>query len=363
MLALSVFAGVIFNVFVIGLVSIFALARRRQMFRARPVLSGLFGAFWLLSMIVTAIYGGRRMLLLTALLLFAYIVLIYISYAMTAKAFDAIAVILSFATVPSLIVAIIQAAMHMTWSYGARYCSVFYNANFYGMVCALTILACIYNIIRSEKRGMIIVYSVFIAMNCVGIYMTASRVALVAAFVGVSVLLALSGKWKAFICICAVFAVALALDNWLGARFDILPRMDEMSESFHGRYSIWMTALDSIRSHPVFGVGTFSYGRVCQETGGWFADHAHNLILELTLDYGYVGLMLVSAIMFYLLGRSLELYHDKEGRPRMAVAMSVFVSVLLSGMLDLSMLWPQTAAIIAFMINVPVTKKPLAPDV
>ncbi|MGN0478161.1 MAG: hypothetical protein ACI4GO_01885, partial [Hominenteromicrobium sp.] len=89
-------------------------------------------AFWILSMAVTICSGGTPVdLLLGIFMVFAFVAMIFITYTMTQRMFR---LILSFVCLMSpycFAVALIQRALGMEWSYGARYSSVFYNPNYY----------------------------------------------------------------------------------------------------------------------------------------------------------------------------------------------------------------------------------------
>lgn len=349
--AVSGFLTVYVQVAVLLFVSVFALVKRRDMWRDRVPETIMLGCFWLLTIVVTAVYGTPIMVLLSFALGFACVDIIYVSKHMTVRAFDAIAQLTCFASVPCLIVALIQKALGMSWTYGERYCSVFFNANFYGLVATLTILFCVYNLCKVKRPLHFVTYFALIAVNVVAIYLTGSRMPVVVTVVGVICLLIVSRKWRVLGITCGALLFVVVLDIATGSLVDVIPRMDELAESFVGRWEIWKNAVASIKLRPIFGYGTYSYARVYEEMGGWYAIHAHNLVLELLMDYGIVGLGLLVAFFTRVMVKTFKAAAISQDKHRLGVVVAAFVITLLSGIFDLAMFWPQTAAIICFAMS------------
>ena len=54
--------------------------------------------------------------------------------------------------------------------------------------------------------------------------------------------------------------------------------------------SIWSGAIGSIMDAPWFGRGYNTYARIHDLYGSYsIAKHSHNLLLELLMDFGFVG--------------------------------------------------------------------------
>ncbi|MBR2901893.1 MAG: O-antigen ligase family protein [Clostridia bacterium] len=350
-LTVSVFLTVFVQIAAILVISIYALIKRRDMWKRRRPEAILLGCFWILTIVVTVVYGTLPMVLLSAALGLAYVGIVFVSHSMSSHMFNLLSEIICIASWPCFVVALIQMAMGLSWVYGERYCSVFTNANFYGMVCAITILLCVHNFCRTNKWGVRIFYGCTILVNCVAMYMTGSRSSIVVTAVSCAIYLIFTRRWKVLALASAVLVILLSIDILMGETLDLLPRMDEVVSSLNGRFGIWRNAVASITARPIFGYGTYSYARVYNELGGWYALHAHNLLLEMVMDYGIVGLGILLGLFGVILGRSIKANRGLRNKPGLGMVVAAYAIVLLSGMFDLAMLWPQTAALLFFMIS------------
>lgn len=350
-LGVSVFLTVFVQIAAILVVSIYALIKRRDMWKNRQPEAILLGCFWVLTIVVTAVYGNLIMTLLSVALGLAYVGIMFVFQSMNGRMFNILSQMICIASWPCFAVAMIQMAMGLSWVYGERYCSVFTNANFYGMVCAITILLCVHNLCRTSKWGVRIFYGCTVLVNFVAMYMTGSRTSIVVTAVSCAIYLMFTRRWKILGLASAVLVSLLAVDILMGDHLDLIPRMDEIVSSLDGRFDIWKNAVASITARPLFGYGTYSYIRVYNELGGWYALHAHNLLLEMVMDYGIVGLGILLGLFGVILGRSIKANRGLRSKPGLGMAVAAYAIVLLAGMFDLAMLWPQTAALLFFMIS------------
>lgn len=346
--AISGFLTVYVQVAVLFFVSIFALIKRRDMFKDRIPETVLLGAFCILAITVTAIYGTWIMVLLSVTLVFACVDIIYVSKYLTPRIFELITQIICFASIPCLGVAHIQKALGLSWAYGERYCSVFFNANFYGLVAAMTVLFCVYRVCRDLRPITVGIYSALILVNVMAIYLTGSRTPFIVIAAGIFCYLVAARKWKTLGILCSLGVLLVVVDVALGDLVDIIPRMGDLQESFYGRWAIWKNAITSIKMRPLFGYGTYSYSRVYEDLSGWYAIHAHNLILEILMDYGIVGLSILIAFFAKVMHQGSKVIKTKRDRLIQGIVVATYVITLLSGMFDLAMFWPQTAAILCF---------------
>ena len=346
--AISGFFTVYAQVAVLVFVSIFALIKRREMFKDRIPETILLGAFSALAITVTAVYGTWPMILLSVALVFACVDIIYVSRYLTSRSFKIITQVVCFASIPCLGVAHVQKLLGMSWEYGERYCSVFFNANFYGLVAAMTILLCVHRICRKPRPLTFIIYSALIAVNVMAIYLTGSRMPIIVITAGIFAYLVTARKWKTLTILCVLAGILVAVDIACGEAIDIIPRMGDLEESFHGRFAIWKNAWESIKMRPLFGYGTYSYARVFNDIGGWYAIHAHNLILEVLMDYGIVGMGILVAFFARVMYQGSKAIKTKRDRLIQGIVVATYVITLLSGMFDLAMFWPQTAVILCF---------------
>ena len=245
-------------------------------------------------------------------MVFAFIAVIFVTYTMTQRAFR---LILSFVCLMSpycLLVALVQRALGMEWVYGARYNSIFTNPNYYAFYISLVVLFCIYNIVKSEDTPLRGVYAALIPLNLIALELTECRTTFMVLLIVCPVMLWFCGKKK-----------------WLS-----------------------VYAIGSIMDAPWFGRGYNTYARIHDLYGSYsIAKHSHNLLLELLMDFGFVGTAVLLGYFAINVGKIIRLHRSHKCHQRYALTVSVIVCVLLHGLLDISMLWPQTGLLVIYIVG------------
>lgn len=353
-LTASIFLTVYAEVAALLLLPVYIFATKQGFIFLRRRQDLLFlSVFWVLSMIVTVCSGGTAIdLLLGGFMVFAFAAMIFITYTMTQRMFR---LILSFICLMSpycFIVALIQRALGMEWSYGARYSSVFLNPNYYAFYISLVVLFCIYNIIKSESERLRGVYALLIPLNLLALHLTECRTTYIVLLISCPILLAYSGKrrWLAgyLVTLLAFFLLLLLL----GDTVSLLPRMELIAKDFHKRLDIWSGAVGSILDAPLFGRGYNTYARIHDLYGSYsIAKHAHNLLLELLMDFGFVGTAVLLGYFAINVGKIIRLHKQNKCHQRYALTIAVIASVLLHGLLDITMLWPQTSLLLMYVVG------------
>jgi O-antigen ligase len=352
-LTASLFLTVYVEVAVILLLPVYLLVTRQAFILFRRKADVIFlSIFWLLSMIVTIVQGGSwQDIMIGIFMVFAIIAMIFITYTMTQRIFR---VILSFTCLMSIFcfaVALIQKELGMRWVWGERYSSVFSNPNYYAFYISLVVLFCIYNISKSRRWQSKLLYLLLIPMNLVALYLTECRTTFVVLLLACPVLLAFFHHKRWLALYLALLAVGCTLLIAFRGKIPLLPRMDQIGEDFVKRLDIWKGALHSIQDAPFFGRGYNSYVRIHQQYGSFTADHSHNLILELFMDFGIVGAMVLFAYFFINIGKIIRLHRQNQCHTRYALTIAVLVCVFLHGLLDITMLWPQTALLLMYVLG------------
>ena len=352
-LTASLFLTVYVEVAVILLLPVYLLVTRQAFILFRRKADVIFlSIFWLLSMIVTIVQGGSwQDIMIGIFMVLAIIAMIFITYTMTQRIFR---VILSFTCLMSIFcfaVALIQKELGMRWVWGERYSSVFSNPNYYAFYISLVVLFCIYNISKSRRWQSKLLYLLLIPMNLVALYLTECRTTFVVLLLACPVLLAFFHHKRWLALYLALLAVGCTLLIAFRGKIPLLPRMDQIGEDFVKRLDIWKGALHSIQDAPFFGRGYNSYVRIHQQYGSFTADHSHNLILELFMDFGIVGAMVLFAYFFINIGKIIRLHRQNQCHTRYALTIAVLVCVFLHGLLDITMLWPQTALLLMYVLG------------
>jgi O-antigen ligase len=135
-----------------------------------------------------------------------------------------------------------------------------------------------------------------------------------------------------------------ALGVWLAPHrlaMRIYSIVDPHEPGNQGRLSMWRSARDIIREHPMFGVGCQDllalYRRYRYPDWTFESGHFHNNFIQITVMTGFVGLV---AFLFWLAAAGRELVrgmrsaHTPEDRGIAAGAAAIFAALLVSGLFD-----------------------------
>ena len=282
-LTASIFLTVYVEVAVLILLPIYIFITKQGFIFLRRKQDVVFlSIFWVLSMAVTVYWGGTAVdILLGIFMIFAFVAMIFITYTMTQRMFRIILSFVCFMSPYCLLIALIQRALGMRWSYGARYSSVFSNPNYYAFYISLVILFCIYNIVKSDNRRMQLAYAALIPINLIALDLTECRTTYIVLVIVCPVMLFLSGKKKWGAIYLAALAAFAAATLFLGDSLHFLPRVDELAKDVAKRFDIWGGAIGSILDAPVFGRGYNTYVRIRDLYDAYgIAKHSHNLVLR-----------------------------------------------------------------------------------
>ena len=352
-MTISIFLSVYVEILALILLPIYIFKTKQQFIFLRRKEDLIFlSVFWVLSMVVTVIYGGKLLdYLIGIFMIFVFIAMIFITYTMTQRTFRVILSLCCAMSIPCFIIACVQKWLGLTWSYGARYSSVFYNPNYYAFFIAIVILFCIYNIIKSENKTSKILYAVLIPINLVALYLTECRTTIIVVILTCPIMLGFCKKKRWLYIYLGLLAAFMLTGLFFGDTLTWLPRMDSIFEDLEKRLSIWKGAIDSIKDAPIFGRGYNSYVRINDLYGSYNADHAHNLVLEMLLNFGIVGSLVLFTYFFINVNKIIHLHRQNKCHMRYALTISVIVSVILHGLLDITMLWPQTGLLVMYVVG------------
>jgi O-antigen ligase len=141
--------------------------------------------------------------------------------------------------------------------------------------------------------------------------------------------------------ICVTVAVVTIFGSDIAAAgADMLGR----DTSFSGRTNIWEFVLGMIAERPWigYGYGIFWLGLDAPGAVFWywtkqFELHAHDGYLQLVLDAGLVGLLLLLSSIATLIGRTFVL--AKSGQQHLAIFLAMFLTYYLVSSISESVLW------------------------
>ena len=230
---------------------------------------------------------------------------------------------------------------------GYRVSSTFINPNYYAMVIEFVVTMCLYKILSMPKRnaGHVLRYCFIILINIVGLYISGCRTGLMVTLSVFLLMFLLYKRYSLFWITLGILA-AYAIIGFHNP--DILLREDRLAIDFNKRLSIWRAALEGIGTHPLFGEGGNAYARIYAIFDGYKARHAHNLILDTLLNYGVAGFGLVLAGFAGIF--RLMLNGKSDARIRHMIY-TVCWCVLVHGLMDVTILWIQTAILFLFIFS------------
>ncbi len=254
----------------------------------------------------------------------------------------------------SLVVAVLQYAMHQLQHDPNRSVSVFMNANYYGDMIVMIILCCVYQLINGSKRPGF--YMTVIACNLLGQVLSDSMSALVALMGGIIIMLLLRGKRTAFCLMCGFMVLCLFAMISLPSVF---PRSAFLEHTIGARAEIWFTAIRAIQDSPFWGHGVTGYFSIYNQYGAFMTYHAHSLYLNPLLDLGFIGTGFLLAFLFRMFQPALPAVRAGKDRELCSLLFAQLAAVLIHGVTDITCLWIQTGMFLSLLFTIPALLAPV----
>ena len=124
------------------------------------------------------------------------------------------------------------------------------------------------------------------------------------------------------------------------------PRFNSFMSDKMLRFLIWKTSIGYIKAHPLFGQGMFTYFQI--SVGRAHDTHAHNLILDLLVNFGVVGTSIITIFTVLFVCGLIKNLRDK---PACAVALGVLAATFIHGFTDVPFLSMQSGPLIILIIS------------
>lgn len=234
---------------------------------------------------------------------------------------------------------------------GFRVDAMYMNPNYYAMMIEFFILICVYRILKAPTKKTLLYYIPVILINFFALYMSGCRTAWVPFLVSVPLMLLLVNKKKLFGLMAAGETLAVVL---VAPR---LPRMGSILLYLKDRISIWSQGIEWAKQYPLLGDGPMGYDHLYSMQGGYMARHAHNILIDALVNYGIIGVGI--SLVYYMQKLKEWFLLFKAGTdPAMVALMAGFlVSVLMHGIMDNTIIWPQCALLFFFVFAANTTPK------
>ncbi len=195
----------------------------------------------------------------------------------------------------------------------------FFNPNYYGAYLALLILA--YSFKKYDRKYLV----VFI----IALILTGSRFAVIALVITYTLSIFFKNRTL------GISSIVIALIYFYLVYKGILPfvRSDTISTYLDLRLWIYQLGIKAIKTGIYFGHGpTYFY-----EYSKHVYPHTHNILIEFILSFGILGLIYVIYV----------LRHIRLNKKRLLL----LVLVLIHGLADYTIFWPQTALLFLMLFN------------
>jgi O-antigen ligase len=213
----------------------------------------------------------------------------------------------------------------------------------------------------SRSTGRKIRYIFFAVVMAITIFFSLSRGGIISFLAGTATLMLIIG-WstssrKALVPI-SIFVMGLFVYLIYIGIAPIIQRFAQSGISSHERLSVWSAGITAFRDFPFFGtgLGTFQHVFPMYKPDGitMFYQHAHNDYIEILLELGIVGALLV--LLFLGLACKHILYARWRGRERYLKAAFVasLVSMAVFSLFDFNLHVPSNAILLSFILGLAV---------
>lgn len=225
--------------------------------------------------------------------------------------------------------------------------STFFNPNYYGLFCIFALIMGMYLLLKTDyaKRYKYHYYTSF-AINIICIFLTASRMVLPT----VGVALVWFTFWTKRKYVWYIIGVAVVGVIALIINPDLIPRFTSIVYAFEDRFALWEVGWQIFLSSPIFGRGAMSYMDLYYLYTDKSDMHAHQLLINSLADFGIVGVGLIIMMMKSYIGSLFDLANNMRYRPEFTLISTMVLTVLVHGLMDVSIHWTQTGYV--FLVTI-----------
>lgn len=229
-----------------------------------------------------------------------------------------------------------------------RTAAMFFNANYYGYMIEIFVIMALYRFERRHSTGYLII--LFANLGCILLCdCRTAWAALGVALLFYAVHYKRSVKWVVITMFVAVVIMLFILNVPL---FSERLTGEVLDNDVGKRSQIWATSIEWIRKQPLFGYGMTSFREICIRTNAskirW---HSHNLILNVILDFGIIGLAYFSCMV----GKIISVLNKPQfcvsyGAIRNMI-MTVGLATMIHGVTDVPVLGVQTSLALVVVVS------------
>ncbi len=249
-----------------------------------------------------------------------------------------------------LVVAIVQKINNLPASIDRpnRFPSMFINENYYGTMIEIMVIVSLFCFFSAKAKWEKILFAISFFSNVAGLWLCQTRTAYIAASISILVFFFFYHRKFSFVLLTALAAFVVLLIY----HPTLLPRFDSSGSYLDFRLGIWKAALRCFADHPIFGCGYYSYSGIWEHysNASFYALHAHNLYVELLLNFGLCGTFSIAAYCIKKMVCNVKAAVKATDKLSLSFMLSIAVGVLVNGMADITLFWPQTGFMIVFIL-------------
>lgn len=236
--------------------------------------------------------------------------------------------------------------------FDGRVYSVFANPNYYAYIIDLILIIIVYrllNIKKGTQKHRKFFYYTVLSLNVVALILTNCRSSLISLLLGIVILTVSHKKFAAAVILFFLYLAYLLLIETFP---DIFPRMDflYLDNSMSARIDIWKGAWLGIKESPLIGQGTLGYKLLVPRFDIPDKHHAHNILIDLILNYGIIGTSLFAAYFLRCVIGAKKYLKSAAGKSLCVFLLSVLIITLAHGITDVTVLGVQTGILFALLI-------------
>lgn len=226
--------------------------------------------------------------------------------------------------------------------------SFFLNPNYYGAAIAFVIMLMLYVALTTRHNRAL--YVISILANLYGLWQADSQSALISCALGVLLMLLFTKKYKTFAAVLTLGVLGALVIVFVPQLDFILPRIGDAANNIAKRATIWEVGIKGFLDNFLFGRGAMGYLQIYEKFGGPQNFHSHNLLIDLLLSFGIVGITPLVVFVF----RPVKKAFKSEFAP---LIYATVAAVLVHSMTDVTLIWIQTGAIAALFTAFPYVKE------
>ena len=223
------------------------------------------------------------------------------------------------------------------------------NPNYLADLLMVSILVVAY--LEMSKNASPLYCYLVATINCVALYLTGSMSTWVTLFIGISVMLLVM---RHHISLGILFLLTATVILVLLLSPELFPRLNETAPTINSRLEIIRQVVEEIKEYPAFGKGFLStwFSDIRAGSNGSRMWHAHNIILECLVSFGYIGTCLIG-FAFFLIFRRIGKVHERQSEPFSVSSfiIAVVVAAFAHAMVDMTLMWVQTGLLAAIIIG------------